>query len=121
MLRSLRSLLPLALLALLALGPPMLLYGAASLTLEEQRGRQIYLPGTRPSGGEIVAMIGDAKVEVPASAMPCSSCHGLDGRGRPEGGVAPSDLRREGLTRPHGATRPSGRQPPPYARRQPPP
>lgn len=111
MLRSLRSLLPLA---LLALGPPMLLYGAASLTPEEERGRQIYLQGTSPSGGEIVALMGDAAIEVPASAVPCGSCHGADGRGRPEGGVSPSDLRWESLTKPYGVTHPSGRKHPAY-------
>ena len=111
MLRSLRAFLPLA---LLVLGPPVLLYGAASLTPEEERGRQIYLQGTSPSGGEIVAVIGDAGVEMPASAMPCASCHGLDGKGRPEGGVSPSDLRWESLTRPYGVTHPSGRKHPAY-------
>ena len=106
-----RLLLPLALIA------PAVLHGAAELTPEEQRGRQIYLEGTSPSGGEIVAVMGDAQIEVPAASVPCSSCHGLDGRGRPEGGVSPSDLRWESLTRPYGVTHPSGRSHPPYDER----
>jgi ABC-type branched-subunit amino acid transport system substrate-binding protein len=93
------------------------LHGAAELTPAEQRGRQIYLAGTSPSGGEIVAVMGDAQIEVPASSVPCASCHGRDGRGRPEGGVAPSDLRWQSLTRPYGVTHPSGRSHPPYDER----
>lgn len=94
-----------------------MLHGAAELTPQEQRGRQIYLEGTSPSGGEIVAVLGDAQVEVPAASVPCSSCHGRDGRGRPEGGVSPSDLRWGSLTRPYGVTHPSGRTHPPYDER----
>jgi ABC-type branched-subunit amino acid transport system substrate-binding protein len=79
-----------------------------------ERGRQIYLEGTSPSGGEIIAVMSDAGVEVPASAVPCGGCHGRDGKGRPEGGVAPSDLTWTALTKPYGVTHPSGRKHPPY-------
>jgi ABC-type branched-subunit amino acid transport system substrate-binding protein len=65
-----------------------LLLGAAP---REERGREIYLEGA----GEITAVIGEeGGTEVPASALPCASCHGRDGRGRSEGGVKPSDLTR---------------------------
>ncbi|HET9228136.1 MAG TPA: ABC transporter substrate-binding protein [Thermoanaerobaculia bacterium] len=53
------------------------------------RGREIYLEGT----GEVTAVIAGG-TEVPASALPCGSCHGRDGRGQAEGGVKPSDLTR---------------------------
>src|SRR6185295_4301830 len=79
-----------------------------------ERGRQIYNEGTSPSGGEIIAVMSDAGVEVPASAVPCGGCHGRDGKGRPEGGVAPSDLTWTALTKPYGITHPSGRKHPPY-------
>lgn len=92
---------------------PLLLGAAPS---SEERGRSIYIEGVSPSGGEIVAVMGEG-VEVPASAMPCSSCHGRDGRGRPEGGVTPSDLTWDSLTRPYGVTHPSGRKHPPYDER----
>lgn len=92
---------------------PLLLGAAPS---PEERGRLIYLEGVSPSGGEIVAVMGEG-VEVPASAMPCSGCHGRDGRGRPEGGVTPSDLTWDSLTRPYGVTHPSGRKHPPYDER----
>lgn len=92
---------------------PLLLGAAPS---SEERGRSIYMEGISSSGGEIVAVMGEG-VEVPASAMPCSSCHGRDGRGRPEGGVTPSDLTWNSLTRPYGVTHPSGRKHPPYDER----
>jgi ABC-type branched-subunit amino acid transport system substrate-binding protein len=79
-----------------------------------QRGRQIYLEGTSPSGGTITAVMSDAGVEVPASAVPCSGCHGRDGKGNPEGGISPSDLTWTALTKPYGITHPGGRKHPPY-------
>lgn len=79
-------------------------------------GRQIYQTGTSPSGGEITAVLGGG-TELPASALPCSSCHGEDGRGNPEGGVSPSDLTWSSLTRPYGVRHPSGREHPPYDER----
>ncbi|HEX3526573.1 MAG TPA: ABC transporter substrate-binding protein, partial [Thermoanaerobaculia bacterium] len=94
-----------------------LLAGAGALTPEEQRGRQIFVDGTSPSGGEITAVMSNEGIEVPASAVPCAGCHGRDGRGRPEGGVAPSDLTWEVLTRQGGVTHPSGRHHPPYDER----
>jgi ABC-type branched-subunit amino acid transport system substrate-binding protein len=93
------------------------LFAAGPLTPEELRGRQIYLEGTSPSGDKITALMGDEAVEVPASAVPCAGCHGRDGRGRPEGGVSPSDLTWDTLTRPYGVTHPSGRRSPPYDER----
>lgn len=96
--------------ALLLLLLPTLLQASEPV----ERGRQIYLLGTSPSGGEIVAVMSDAGVEVPAAAVPCAGCHGRDGKGRPEGGVAPSDLTWGALTRPYGVTHPGGRKHPPY-------
>jgi ABC-type branched-subunit amino acid transport system substrate-binding protein len=94
-----------------------LLAGAGPLTPEEQRGRQVYVDGTSPSGGEVTAVMGGEAIEVPASTVPCAGCHGRDGRGRAEGGVAPSDLTWSVLTQPGGATAPSGRHHPPYDER----
>jgi len=94
-----------------------LLAGAGALTPEEQRGRQIFVAGTSPSGGEVTAVMGSEGIEVPASTVPCAGCHGRDGRGRPEGGVTPSDLTWSVLTQPGEATAPSGRHHPPYDER----
>lgn len=85
-----------------------------ALKKQIERGRRIYIEGASPSGGEITAVMSDAGVEVPASAVPCAGCHGRDGKGRPEGGVAPSDLTWRSLTKPYGGTHPSGRKHPPY-------
>lgn len=94
---------------------------SALLTPQEERGRQIFRTGASPSGGpsenKITAVLSDGAVELPASAMACANCHGPDGRGRPEGGVTPSDVTWRTLTRPYGATRPEGRSHPPYTER----
>jgi ABC-type branched-subunit amino acid transport system substrate-binding protein len=82
-----------------------------------ERGRKIYIEGVSPSGGEITAVMSEASVEVPAAAVPCAGCHGRDGSGRPEGGVDPSDLIWENLTKSYGVTHPSGRKHPAYDER----
>lgn len=87
---------------------------AGELTPQERRGKEIYLRGTSLSGQEITALMGDDAIEVPAAALPCASCHGPDGRGRPEGGVTPTNLTWEALTRPYGVRHESGREHPPY-------
>ncbi len=76
------------------------LAAAAGLTPSEERGRRIYRDGVSPAGGEITAGVGAAGAQVPAAALPCGNCHGQDGRGRPEGGVSPSDLTWRALSRP---------------------
>jgi ABC-type branched-subunit amino acid transport system substrate-binding protein len=83
-------------------------------------GRQIYLEGTSPSaaaGGEKILAVLEGGAEIPAAALPCGNCHGLDGKGRPEGGVTPSNLTWPALTRPHGVRHETGREHPPYDER----
>lgn len=87
------------------------------LTSLEQLGQRIYTRGEGIAGHEILAVLGEGGTKVPASMMPCSSCHGSDGKGRAEGGVSPSDITWSALTRPYAASTPSGRQPPPYDER----
>ena len=87
------------------------------LTVQEQRGKEIYVRGTSPSGTDILAYLGEAAFEVPGSAVTCANCHGLDGHGKPEGGVTPSNLTWEALTKPYGITHADGRQHPPYTAR----
>jgi ABC-type branched-subunit amino acid transport system substrate-binding protein len=95
-----------------------LLLAAASLTAapklseQEARGKQIYLHGESTGGKAITALMGDGGVEVPATIVPCASCHGTDARGREEAGVRPSNLRWDVLTRPYNA--PGERTHPPY-------
>jgi ABC-type branched-subunit amino acid transport system substrate-binding protein len=88
-----------------------------ALTPAESRGKQIYVQGKSASSREILAYLGASSIEVPGSALPCANCHGLDGRGKPEGGVNPSDLRWESLTKPYGLANANGRKHPPYTER----
>ena len=88
-----------------------------SIAQKQSRGRQIYMQGTSQSGKDVLAYIGDASLEVPGSTIPCAGCHGFDGRGKPEGGVNPSNVTWEFLTKPYGLKHASGRQHPPYTER----
>ncbi len=74
----------------------------AELTEQEQRGRQIYKQGTSASGAEIVALLGEARTEVPASVLPCGACHGAGGSG-----PLPAPSRTDGRGRPRLFGRPS--------------
>ena len=83
---------------------------AQALTTSENRGKQIYLRGTSPSEAKITALVGREGVALPASAVPCASCHGPDGRGRPEGGIIPPDIRWSELTKIYGHVHEEGRR-----------
>ncbi len=87
------------------------------LTDSQMRGRAIYLRGAGAEGRAITALFGDARSEVPASAVTCAGCHGFDGQGRPEGGVVPSDITWGALTKPYGVRHANGREHPPYDER----
>lgn len=89
----------------------------AALTPQERRGKQLYLTGASGSGREVLAYIGDESLEVPGSAMACANCHGLNGEGKPEGGVVPSNIVWEALTKPYGVSHTGGRTHPPYTER----
>lgn len=90
---------------------------AVQLTPQEQRGQQIYRHGTSPLGQEITALLNKDGTEVSASVLACANCHGHDGRGKPEGGVTPSNITWDALTKPYEITHPSGRKHPPYTER----
>jgi ABC-type branched-subunit amino acid transport system substrate-binding protein len=62
----------------------------------EQLGRRIYLQGQ--GDGSIEALVGSGEMPIAAAVVPCASCHGADGRGRPEGGVIPPDITRTMLS-----------------------
>lgn len=98
-------------------GLPPVATAQTSLSARELRGKQIYLRGTSPSGKEILAYVGDSSMEVPGSTLPCANCHGLNGQGKPEGGITPSDISWEALTKTYGVKHPNGRQHPAYTPR----
>ena len=90
--------------------------GAADdgLTAGQRRGREIYLRGSSTSSDPIGALIGTSNDPVSATLVACGNCHGIDGRGRPEGGIEPSNLTRAALERPLAASSRRGR--PAYTR-----
>ncbi|MFT4927445.1 MAG: ABC-type branched-subunit amino acid transport system substrate-binding protein, partial [Phenylobacterium sp.] len=59
----------------------------------------------------------DSGAMLPATLMPCVNCHQYDGRGIPEGGITPADIRWFNLTKPYGISRKSGETHPPYTQR----
>ncbi len=83
-----------------------------NLTDAETRGKEIYVKGIGPAGRDIMASLNG--VEVRAAVLTCASCHGADGSGRAEGGVTPSPIQWETLTKPYGVREPNGRKHPPY-------
>ena len=84
------------------------------LSAQEIRGKQIYLQGTSPSGKDILAYVGDSSLEVPGDVMACANCHGIAGQGKVEGGINPSNVTWEALTKPYGVTHVNGRKHPAY-------
>jgi ABC-type branched-subunit amino acid transport system substrate-binding protein len=81
------------------------------------RGKEIYVNGVDASGAQIKCVTGGQAMEVPAAILKCVSCHGKDGRGKPEGGTFPSNIRWSELTKPYTLTTESGRKRPPYSER----
>lgn len=94
-----------ALLAAATAGGP----GPAALA---EAGRRLYEEGTRADGTEVLAQVGPDPSPVDARVLPCASCHGRDGRGRPEGAVVPPSLRWRELTKPYGHVHGPRRHPP---------
>jgi len=90
---------------------------ASGLTPGEARGKQIYVRGASPSGSPITASLGGDANGLSGETLPCVNCHGLDGRGKPEGGVTPSNIRWSELTKSYGPEHEDGRKHAPYSDR----
>jgi ABC-type branched-subunit amino acid transport system substrate-binding protein len=88
--------------------------GDVGLTPAQRRGREIYLHGAVPGGRPIRAILARSREPVDAALLACASCHGHDGRGRPEGDVEPPDVTWSALDKPYGATDRFGRRRPAY-------
>jgi ABC-type branched-subunit amino acid transport system substrate-binding protein len=84
------------------------------LTEAQRRGKQIYSTGISPTGGMMTAVLGNSTSEIPAAVLKCVNCHLQDGRGKPEGGITPSNIRWDDLTKPYGSGGARGRTRPPY-------
>jgi ABC-type branched-subunit amino acid transport system substrate-binding protein len=79
------------------------------------RGKEIYTYGTGINGIPIESVVGEGGVEVPAAVLRCVNCHGTDGRGKPEGGIYPPNIRWSELSKPYAITTGSGRERPSYS------
>src|SRR5215470_6756756 len=83
------------------------------LTLEERRGKALYLRGESASGQEITALLND--IDVPASTLTCAGCHGARGEGKTEGGVTAGNMTWAHLTKPYGHSDEGGRKHPAFS------
>ncbi|HEX3248107.1 MAG TPA: ABC transporter substrate-binding protein [Pyrinomonadaceae bacterium] len=83
------------------------------LSPEEKRGKAFYLRGESSSGQQITALMGE--IEVPATTLTCSGCHGARGEGKTEGGVTAGNISWSDLTKPYGHAHESGRRHPAFS------
>jgi len=87
---------------------------ALALSPAELAGKRLYREGLSSSDAQVSARVGAADMLVPASVVPCASCHGADGLGRAEGGVRPPVLNWQRLALGQGLRRVNGRAYPAY-------
>ncbi|WP_409261825.1 ABC transporter substrate-binding protein [Pseudomonas putida] len=88
---------------------------ALDLTPNEQAGKRLYRYGVSSSEAQLMARVGASGMSVPASVLPCASCHGNDGKGRAEGGVRPPSLDWQRLALGQGERQVNGRNYPAYS------
>src|SRR5690348_15334720 len=86
----------------------------AQLTPQQAIGKQIFTEGASPSTPPIEAILGGGTSRIPGRLMPCASCHGADGQGRPEGGITPSNITWDVLERVLTSSDPLARRRPAY-------
>lgn len=86
------------------------LHAAAPLTPEQEAGRLLYVEGESASGDAFTGRIGVGQQQLPGPSVRCGNCHGPDGRGRPEGGVRPGNIRWSELAKPYGHEHENGRR-----------
>jgi len=87
---------------------------AAELSALEARGKVLYLSGIGYATRPVQALIGTESTAVTADAVPCVGCHGEEGRGRPEGGIVPTDITWPYLTKPYGHQHANSRRHPAF-------
>lgn len=72
------------------------------LTVIEAAGKRIYTQGIDQQGRAFDALVGEADIPLPSTALPCSGCHGENAEGGEEGGVKPPPLTWTFLTKHYG-------------------
>lgn len=85
------------------------------LTPKQKVGKQIYTKGIGGSDVKIMAKM--SGVDVPATIMPCVNCHNSRGTGNPEGGITPSNITWQSLTKSYEVKRQDGKTRPAYDER----
>ena len=75
--------------ASMLLGPGAL--ARSDLSRQEDEGRALFLTG-QIAAPPPFALVGAGDVRILATAVPCASCHGHDGRGRAERGIVPPNI-----------------------------
>jgi len=88
---------------------------ALDLSPNELAGKRLYRQGVSSSDAQLMARVGASDMSVPASVLPCASCHGNDGKGRTEGGVRPPSLDWQRLALGQGERQSNGRSYPAYS------
>lgn len=83
-------------------------------SMSETRGKALYLTGESPSGTAVTAFFGEGQLELPGRSATCGSCHGSDGKGRPESGVVPTNVTWSYLTKTYGHVHRNGVEHPPF-------
>ncbi|WP_347907463.1 ABC transporter substrate-binding protein [Pseudomonas grandcourensis] len=102
-------------LGLLLFGGIALTAHAQPLSFSESAGKRLYHEGVSASGEPVMVRVGAAGMPVPATRLPCASCHGEGGLGRAEGEVRPPDLRWSRLASSQGQQHINGRSYPAYS------
>lgn len=77
------------------------------LTPKQKAGKDIYTKGVGSSEFKIMANM--SGVDVPATIMPCINCHNARGTGNPEGGITPSNITWQYLTKDYEVKRQDGK------------
>lgn len=92
----------------------LLTAAAAQLSDQERAGQRLFREGVGVSGHEVSARVGAVDMPVPGRVVPCANCHGRDGLGRAEAGIAPPVIVWSELVKPYGHHHDSGRSHPPF-------
>ncbi len=82
------------------------------LTPSQKAGKYIYTKGIGSSDVKIMANM--SGVNVPATIMTCINCHNARGTGNPEGGIIPSNITWQALTKNYNVKRQDGEMRSPY-------
>ena len=88
------------------------------LTPQETRGKQIYTSRHEPVRQRRSLLTSATRLsKCPAARWPAPTVTRSRGQGKPEGGIDPSNITWEALTKPYGVTHTSGRKHPAYTER----